>query len=287
MPDTRRQLHADDAPSGVLGRPRRSFGEDFRRFFTRGLAALLPTLITLSIIFWVLNFLWEALGQHIVWVIRRVWWQAGQVGLVDERPARQIYRALSENDLGTRVLGIGLAVVLVYIVGLLVGNLIGRTFWALAERAVMKIPVIRAIYPAVKQVTDFVLEERKANFQASRVVAVRMHERDCWSIGFVTGPAPKLVSAASEDETVSVFMPSSPASFSGYIVLAPRKSLVELPWTVEEAMRMLMSGGVVSPELKPSLPGSGRGTASVTLPAPPRADASLMDDSIAERPAGA
>ena len=71
--------------------------------------------------------------------------------------------AWSEDSFKNRVIGVLLAILLIYIVGVFVGNLIGRTAWRLAERAVMRVPLIRAIYPAVKQVTDFLLAEQEAH----------------------------------------------------------------------------------------------------------------------------
>ncbi|HMO27396.1 MAG TPA: DUF502 domain-containing protein [Tepidisphaeraceae bacterium] len=243
-----------DIRTNPPARPRTTFGEDFRRFFTRGLAALLPTLITLFILFWIFDTLWNSLGRHLVTLTRWTIWRMGQFGIVDERPARYVYNnVLPDDAFVTKLIGVLLAVLAVYIVGLLIGNLIGRTFWALAERAVMKIPLIRAIYPAVKQVTDFLLQDRKQQFESSRVVAVRMHNSDVWSIGLVTGGGLPPVSEASGEDTLTVFVPSSPTSFSGYVVVVPRKSLIELPLTTEEALRMLVSGGVITPARK--LPG--------------------------------
>jgi uncharacterized membrane protein len=131
----------------------------------------------------------------------------------------------------------------VYIVGVLVGNLIGRTAWRLAEAAVMRVPLIRAIYPAVKQVTDFLLAERKQSFEGSRVVAVHARDPDVWSIGLVTGSGLRRLNEAVNDDMVTVFIPSSPTAFSGYVVVVPRDRMVDLPLTVEEAMRLLVSGG--------------------------------------------
>lgn len=230
-----------------LASRRTTFSEDFRRFFRRGLATLLPTLITLSILFWLLDFLWSAVGQHMIWVVRWVWLELIERGVLAEQPARYVYRVWAEDRFHTRVVGVLLAIVLVYVVGLLIGNLIGRTFWSIAERNVMKIPVIRAIYPAVKQVTDFVLQERRVQLTGGRVVAVRMHNSDVWSIGLVTGHGLSQVSEATQDETVTVFVPSSPTSFSGYVVVVPKRSLIELPLKTEDAMRMLVSGGVLVP----------------------------------------
>jgi uncharacterized membrane protein len=148
--------------------------------------------------------------------------------------------------------GVLLAIVLVYIVGVLVGNFIGRTGWRLAELAVMKIPLVRAIYPAVKQVTDFILTDRTvAQFQSSRVVAVKPHESGIWSIGLVTGKGPAPLGELTGEEMVTVFVPSTPTAFTGYMMVVPRRELVELPMSVEEAMRLLVSGGVLNADARP------------------------------------
>ena len=228
-------------------RQRVSFWEDFRRFFLSGMAALLPTLITLWLLTWAWSFLWESVGRHIIFGIKWLWLSMAERGLVRPEPAGYIGRYWSEEYLHTRIVGVLLAVLLVYIVGVFVGNFIGRTFYRLAEKAVMRIPLVRAVYPAVKQVTDFVLAKRKDPFAGSRVVAVQPHEQGIWSVGLVTGTGLKPLSDATGEEMVTVFVPSTPTAFSGYMMLVPRRSIVELPLTVEEAMRLLVSGGVIAP----------------------------------------
>ena len=213
----------------------------------RGLATLLPTLITLSVLVYIWNFLWENLGRHLILVLRSVWYSLVQQGILPEQPASYISWYWDYDRFSTRLIGVILAIIAVYIVGLLVGNLIGRTAWRLGELLAMKIPVIRAIYPAVKQITDFVLQERKPQFQASRVVAVQPHEKGIWSIGLITGPGLKALTESTGEDMVTVFVPSSPTAFSGYVLVVPRQHVVELPMTVEEAMRLLISGGVIAP----------------------------------------
>jgi uncharacterized membrane protein len=239
-------VSADFQPPSRMG-----FTADFRRFFVRGLAAVMPTLITLWLLVWAWNFLWNAVGVHIVFGIRWVWMTLSEHQLVSYSPPAYIYRKLNDEMFGTRVLGVLLAILLIYIVGVFVGNLIGRTAWRLAEHGVMKIPLLRAIYPAVKQITDFVLSERTDQFQRSTVVAVEPHEKGIWSIGLVTGSGVPQLSAATGQEMVTVFVPSSPTAFSGYVLVVPKKSVVELPLKVEDAMRLLVSGGVLTPELSP------------------------------------
>jgi uncharacterized membrane protein len=238
----------DPLPQPVPRPERLSFFDDFRRFFQRGLAAILPTMITLWLLVWVWNFLWNNVGSHIVQGIRWIWLMSSMQGRIPLTPAGVIARRLNDDDFSTRALGVLLAVLLIYIVGVFVGNLLGRTAWRLAEYGVMKIPLVRAIYPAVKQVTDFLLSERTAQFQGSKVVAVEPHEKGIWSIGLVTGGGLKSLSEATGNEMITVFVPSSPTAFSGYVLVVPRASVVELPLKVEEAMRLLVSGGVISPE---------------------------------------
>jgi uncharacterized membrane protein len=229
---------------------RQSFADDFRRFFTRGLAALLPTLITLGLLLWAWNFLWDSLGQYIIWLIKWTWLELVEAHVFQFQTAGYIGRYWDPDvyPFRTHLLGVGLAVLLVYIVGVLVGNLIGRAAWRLAERGVMRIPLVRAIYPAVKQVTDFVLEDHQSpRLAGSRVVAVQPHEQGIWSIGMVTGRANWPLDLGRPQEMVTVFVPSTPTAFTGYVLVVPRTRVVELPMSVEEALRLLVTGGVIAP----------------------------------------
>jgi len=222
---------------------------------------VLPTLITLWLIVWVWNFLWNSLGRHIVTLISTTLATAKiSPRTTDGRPT-SLENYLYEVFPGwlVQLVGVVLAIVLVYFVGMLVGNFIGRTFWRLAEVGVMRVPIIRAIYPAVKQVTDFVLSDRKGQFSQSRVVAVRPHEDNIWSIGLVTGAGPRALHDATGEEMITVFLPSTPTAFSGYVLVVPRKSVIDLPLSVEEAFRMLISGGVIVPD---------KGTVERTVPIP-------------------
>ncbi len=246
----------NDLPNG---KSRRTFLDDFKRFFVRGLAAILPTLITLWLLVWAWDFLWGNLGQYIIIQIRDTWDYAIQHGWLPFKDRQYILLHLNENDLSTRAIGVGLSILLVYIVGVLVGNLIGRAAWRVVERGLLRIPLVRAIYPAVKQVTDFLLVERSQHFQYSRVVAVQPHEQNIWSIGFVTSSGNWTLSSQGEQPMVTVFIPSTPTSFTGYVLIVPREKVVELPMTVEEAMRLLISGGVILPH--------GQKTAGRNLPA--------------------
>jgi uncharacterized membrane protein len=231
------------------GRPRRGFGDDFRRFFARGLEALLPTLITLWLVVWAWNFLWFYVGRHMIWLLQQAWGILSDHGMLPARSAAYIGQYWQSDLTRTRIVGVVLAVLMVYIVGVFVGNFIGRTAWRLVERTLGRVPLIRAIYPPIKQVTDFILSDRGSQFEGSRVVAVRPHEDGIWSIALITGPGVAALSEATREEMVTVFVPSTPTAFSGYMMVVPRRNVVDLPLSVEEAMRLLVSGGVIAPPL--------------------------------------
>ncbi len=227
---------------------RPGFGEDFKRFFLRGLAAITPTLVTLWLLIWAWDFLWQNIGIFILNFIRIAWDDAIGQGWLPFQTRHYIISELDPNNFATRVLGVGLSIILVYFVGVFVGNLIGRAFWRVAERAWLRIPLVRAIYPAVKQVTDFVLADHQHQFHGARVVAVQPHEQNIWSIGLVTSARQWTLGENGPEEMVTVFVPSTPTSFSGYVLVVPRNRVVELPMTVEEAFRLLVTGGVIMPE---------------------------------------
>ena len=105
-------------PTGPAPKPERlSFFADFRRFFLRGLAAILPTIITLGLLVWVWDFLWNNVGSHIIQGIRWIWLMRSINGSIPYTPPALIGRQLNNDDFSTRALGVGLAVLLIYVVG--------------------------------------------------------------------------------------------------------------------------------------------------------------------------
>ncbi len=210
----------------------------------------MPTLITLWLLIKVWDFLWESLGKYIIWFISWAWYRLSDLGVLSDRQAgdiRWIFYKDGDPRWWTSLFGVVAAVVLVYIVGLFVGNLIGRSLYRLAENGLFKVPLIRAIYPSVKQVVDFVLADKKNQFTGTRVVAVEPHANGIWSIGLVTGKGVRALGQPDGKEMLTVFIPSSPTAFSGYVLVVPREVVVDLPLTVDQAMRLLVSGGVIDP----------------------------------------
>jgi uncharacterized membrane protein len=144
------------------------------------------------------------------------------------------------------VLGLIVAAVIVYICGRLVGGFIGRALYKRIEKIMIAVPVIRKVYPYIKQLVDFLIaDDDKPKF--SRVVAVEYPRKGIWSVGFMTGTSLRTIESQLPD-SITVFIPSSPTPFTGYTITVQKKDTIDLPITVEEAIRFAVSGGVLVPD---------------------------------------
>jgi len=230
---------------------REGFASDFRRFFLRGLAAMLPPLLTLTIIVYVLKFVDENIGRHVDVAAQ---WVAVQVTSLT-REAPMTFRGRSELwtyvqeriwvPWHLRWLSFVLSFVLIYIFGRFVASIMGRAFWRIIERTLFRMPVVKQIYPSIKQVTDFLLAERKMEF--SRVVAVEYPRKGIWSVGLVTSEGMRSIQEAIGEDLVTVFVPSSPTPVTGYTITLRRSEMIDLPLNIDDALRFTVSGGVIMP----------------------------------------
>jgi len=263
----------------MVKKSNKDFATDFRRFFLRGLATLLPTVLTIVVLVKCFEFVQKNISVHItdgsvhliVMIMddyptwdeedltefinkERPGLDSGKVedrGLVKNNPKEiNHFRKWILKDRwshGPRALvGFGLAVILVYIVGRLLASFVGRRLWLLFENTVQQIPGFKQVYPYIKQVTEFLFGENKITF--TRVVATPYPRQGIWSVGFVTGAGLKHVSESAGDDLLTVFIPSSPTPVTGYVIHVKKDEVIDLPITIEEALRFAVSGGVIVPE---------------------------------------
>ena len=144
-----------------------------------------------------------------------------------------------------KITGFFIAIVGVVFIGAFLASVMGKTIWHFIERALARIPLFRGIYPHIKQVTDFLLTKKELAF--NKVVAVEYPRKGTWSIGLVTGQGIKCVTAAVQKELLTVFVPTSPTPFTGYVIMTLKSETIELDYTIEEALRFVISGGVITP----------------------------------------
>jgi len=148
---------------------------------------------------------------------------------------------------GLDLIGLVVAVVLIYFAGLMLTSFIGGRLVAKGEDLIDRVPIVRRVYPSVKQITDFFFGPKQSQLQFSRVVAVEYPRKGLWSVGLVTGETMRTIQDQAGTECLTVFVPSSPTPFTGYVITTPRSEAIDLPITIEEALKFAISGGVLIP----------------------------------------
>ncbi len=259
--------------------PARTFSSDFKRFFVRGLVILLPSVLTLWIMVKAYQFVDNNIADPVNGWIRlslnnaaKVWEPLAEVNAFKPTPeevtAERFALGISDTDTSQdaaiiaalraakiynwwearwymRMIGIVVAIVAVYFAGRLLGGFLGRRIYRKIEGVITTVPVFKQVYPHVKQVVDFLFSDDR-QMQFSRVVLVEYPRKGIWAIGLLTGDTMRSIATQSGD-AVTVFIPSSPVPATGYTITVPRRDTIDLPISVEEAMRFTISGGVLIP----------------------------------------
>lgn len=198
-----------------------------RRYFLTGIVVAAPVLLTAYI----------AWGT-ITWID----------GLVTPLIPRQY---LPDAYLPFTIPGVGLVVMLIAftLVGWIAAGLAGRTLVRLGEAIVGRMPVIRGVYSALKQVFETLFTQSSQSFR--QVVLIEFPRRGAWSLGFVTGTTAgevgRRLGSTSDAELINVFIPTTPNPTSGFLMFVPRSELHFLDMSVEDGLKMLVSVGLVTP----------------------------------------
>ncbi|NIA06019.1 MAG: DUF502 domain-containing protein [Actinobacteria bacterium] len=246
---------------------KKGFWANFKHFFFRGLAAILPSLLTLVLVVKGYQFINQYVGGYVNWALIRIVAYAQYLIFGGELGQRISHLKAIWDSWYLHITGFIIAICLIYILGVFLASFLGRWIWRLIEALLGRTPVVKQVYPQIKQVTDFFLSSQRLNF--TQVVAVEYPRKGIWSLGLVTGQAPKRLQEHLDTEAISVFMPSSPTPLTGYVICTRRSDVVELAISIDEAFRFIISGGVLKPSDKLV---DGKPVVSAKLPSPPDAD---------------
>jgi uncharacterized membrane protein len=148
--------------------------------------------------------------------------------------------------------GLLVAVITITIVGVLAKNLIGRTIVEFGERILDRMPLVRTVYKGLKQIFETVLRERSNSFK--KVGMIEYPGPGLWAIVFIATDAHGEIASKFNDlgfEMVAVFMPPTPVPTAGFLIYVEKKKIMELEMSVEDAAKLLISGGLVTPSWKP------------------------------------
>lgn len=188
-----------------------------RNYFVTGLLVILPSVVT----------------GYVLWKVF-VW--------VDGILGKLIARYLGYNIPGV---GFVATVVAVWFIGLLASNFIGRRLIALGEWILRKIPLVNKIYIGVQQIASVMLREKRPVFQ--RAVMIEYPRRGVYSVAFVTNRTETEFPVEGEKMLVTLFLPTTPNPTSGFLLIMPEDDVIDLSMSVEEAIKLIISGGSVLP----------------------------------------
>jgi len=210
--------------------PKRSgFLHRLRTYFLAGILAIAPIAITLAVASWLITFV----DSRIVHLIPEQW-----------NPDTYLKDHLGV-EIGLPGLGLLILLVVITLIGWITAGYLGRSIVRVGENLVNRMPVIRSIYAAVKQIFETVLAHKSQAFR--QAVLVEYPRRGVWTVAFITGETEGEVQALTEEDVVSIYVPTTPNPTSGFLLFVPREDIVELHMSVEEAIKYVISGGIVTP----------------------------------------
>ena len=200
---------------------------NFRRFFLTGLLVTAPIIITI----------------YVTWLV---------ITFIDVKVANLLPEYLDfRNALPFQIPGLGLVIVIfvITLIGAITPGLIGRNLLKLGEMILFKTPVIRTVYSSIKQIMETVMSTNSKSFK--EVVLVEYPRKDIWVIAFVTSSVKgEIDNKIKKSKLVSIFVPTTPNPTSGFLLFVAQKDLIYLDMPVEQAVKLVISGGIVSPKQK-------------------------------------
>lgn len=193
-----------------------------RRYFVAGLLVWLPLVATYLVLSFAIN-------------------------LIDRSLLLLPPRFRPENLIGFEVPGLGviLTLILVLITGLIVANFFGRKLVLAWESVLSRIPLVRSVYSAVKQITASLFSDASQSFR--EVVLVEYPRKGLWMLAFVTGDTPKKFQSVAGQELMNIYVPTTPNPTSGFYIMVPPGDVMRLDIPVEVGLKMILSAGVVNP----------------------------------------
>jgi uncharacterized membrane protein len=197
---------------------------EVRKTFLAGLLVLTPITLTVFILTWLFR-------------------------LIDVNLREWVYRAIIEprnyDDWIVKIPGLGLLVILALIIlaGVIARNLFGRKLLDIADFIVTRIPLVNRIYIAIREISEAILSEKREVFK--KAVLIEYPRKGAYSVAFYTQDTKGPVQDQLEEDVVSLFVPTTPNPTSGYLLFIPKKDVKDLDMSVEDALKLVISGGSI------------------------------------------
>ncbi len=197
----------------------RYIAKKIRNYFIAGIIVIFPLFVSIYLVWRIFNWLDSLVGEPFVLVP----WDRPGAGIIS-------------------------AIIIIFLTGVLTANLVGKKIVELTDVLFTRLPLIRNIYLAIKQLTDTFAQNDRPSF--NRVLMVEYPRKGVWALGFATGESKGEPQVKTKQKLLSIFIPTTPNPTSGMLIMAPREHVIFLDMTVEEGLKFVMSGGVVAPPVK-------------------------------------
>lgn len=220
----------DARADSKLAEPKAGFGGRLRAYLLAGIVITAPISITF----------------YLAWLF---------VSFVDSKVTPLIpaaYNPTTYLPFGLPGLGLVIVIAALTLIGALSAGFFGRMLMRFYERLLSRMPVLRSVYSASKQIIETVVAHQSTAFREA--VLVEYPRRGIWCIGFLTGVTRGEVQNLTDEEVLNVFLPTTPNPTSGFLLFVPRRDLIVLDMTIEEALKMVISGGIVAPPVRERRP---------------------------------
>lgn len=192
-------------------------------YFFRGLITLLPLLITIWLLYFIFTFLDGILGNVIALITGHSY------------PG----------------LGFALTVLIIFLVGFFATYIIGAELFKLGEWVLYRLPIVKSIYSAVKQINDVLFMQKSAE-EYRRACLVEYPRKGIWSIGFITSDAAAEIETKAKEKMINIFVANTPTPATGFTIVVPARDVILLDMRIEDAFKYVISGGVLKPPEQPS-----------------------------------
>jgi len=203
-----------------------------RRTFLTGLLILLPLVVTYFLIAFLFNLFANA-GAPLVTALSRLIGPNHSIWLESLGPLVNLFLSLA----------------FIFLLGLVGTNILGRRIIVAFEALLLRLPLVKTIYGAAKQVVD-AFQGSERTFQ--RVVLIQYPRKGLWSVGFVAAERRDTLHLAASDTLLAVFIPTTPNPTSGFLVLVSPEDVIDVDYNVEEAFKFIISSGIVGKDLAPA-----------------------------------
>jgi uncharacterized membrane protein len=200
-----------------------TFGQRIRAYLFAGILVTAPISITLYLAWVFINYV-----------------DSKVTPLLPVKYNPESYLPFAVPGLGLIMLAIGLI-----LIGALTTGFFGKLWLRFSEQMLARMPVIRNFYSALKQILETILAQQSNAFRDA--VLVEYPRRGMWAIAFITGRTKGEVQNITEEECINIFLPTTPNPTSGFLLFVPKKDLICLDMSVEEAIKMVISGGIITP----------------------------------------